>query len=114
VLGQPTDVKTEPGAYDGYEVIKGCPKSLAQYAVRGLGKPPSAPSTGQRLCDAVREPAVFGCGGEGGIACTVIGPHLDVLDWRAVDAIIEQLGRYEKENGLTVEVGIHVYPPPLE
>jgi hypothetical protein len=115
VLGQPSDVKTVPGAYDGYEVVKGCPKSPAQFAVRGLGsRTVGGSTTAYQVCDAGREAGIiYGCGGEG-IACTTDGAQMDLLDWRDVDPIIDRVGRFLKENDWSLEVAIHVYPPPLE
>jgi hypothetical protein len=115
VLGQPSDVQTAPGSYDGYEVVKGCPKSPAQFAVRGLGSQIVGGTTAAyQVCDAVGMPGtVFGCGGQG-IACTTDGAGLDVLDWRAVDPIIDRVGRFLKDHDWSLEVAIDVYPPPLE
>ena len=107
-------MKTAPGSYDGCEVMKDCPKSSAQFAVRGLGSQTvGGPSAAYQLCDAVEWSAVFGCGGEG-IACTTEGATMDVLDWRAVHTMIERAGRYLKANDWSLEVAIHMYPPPLE
>jgi hypothetical protein len=39
---------------------------------------------------------------------------MDVLDWRAVHTMIERAGRYLKANDWSLEVAIHMYPPPLE
>jgi len=97
-------VKTAPGSYDGCEVMKDCPKSSAQFAVRGLGSQTvGGPSAAYQLCDAVEWSAVFGCGGEG-IACTTEGATMDVLDWRAVHTMIERAGRYLKANDWSLEV----------
>jgi len=115
VLGQPSDVQTVPGAYDGYEVIKGCPKSPAQFAVRGLGSLTVGGSTAayQVCADGRQAGTIFECGGEG-IACTTDGTSMSLLDWRDVDPVIDRVGHFLKDNGWSLEVAIHVYPPPLE
>jgi hypothetical protein len=115
VLGQPSDVKTVPGSYDGYEVIKSCPNSQAQFAVRGLGSQAiGGAGATYRLCSAVGEPGtIFGCSAQR-IACSTDGLSLSVLDWRAVDSLIDRVGRFLKDNDWSLEVAIHVYPPPLE
>jgi hypothetical protein len=114
VLGHPSDVKTVPGDYDGYEVIKGCPLSQAQFALRGLAPWTAGRRSVNDLCAAIARPGtVFGCG-QVESACTTDGGRMDVSDWRAVDSIIDQVGRLLNEDDSYMEIAIHVYPPPCE
>jgi hypothetical protein len=114
VLGKPSDVKTVPGAYDGYEVIKDCPASGAQFGVHGLASWSADRRSAYQLCAAINRPGtVQGCA-ETDNACTTEGGIMSVSDWRAVDSIIEQLGRSLKDDNSYREIAIRVEAPPCE
>ncbi len=74
--------------------------------------------TAQQVCWAIEIPGtIHGCGVTYD-ACTTEGTTegaiMSVSDWRAVDSIIEQLGRLLRDDNSYREIAIHVGAPPCE
>ena len=122
VKGSPSDVKTPPGVYDGYEIVDECRLSYP-YGVRGTGSrwyddvAPEDPGRADALVDlgnSVLMPAladVESIGGAGfGTSCSVdeSGVTLMMSDWRDVDDVFAVVGQVLAEGDLREEVSILV------
>lgn len=121
VQGSPSNVKTAPGEYDGYEVFAECQLPSVAYGVRGTGSRwyhDAAPGAPERinalweLGDAF-EPtlrSVQSLDGIGvGTSCTLdAGVSVQMSDWREVDVVLERAGQFLSEGELREEVGVRV------
>jgi len=122
VRGSPSDVKTMPGIYDGYEIIAECQLSSIAYGILGTGASyyaGVAPEDAARA-DAVAEfasvlvrpalaevPSVEGVGL--GTSCTLNGGASVIMDdWRDVDRTFAQAGALLREQDLREEVSLLV------
>jgi hypothetical protein len=122
VKGSPSDVKTLPGAYDGYAIVDGCQLSSIPYGILGTGSSwydGVAPGDATRnealteLAKVVVEPSlteVASVGGVGtGTSCTLdAGVSVIMSDWRDVDRVFVLVGQALAEYDLREEVGLRV------
>jgi hypothetical protein len=122
VAGSPSDVKTMPGAYDGYAIVDACPLSSTSYGILGIGSSwyagvaPEDAGRSDALFELARdviEPAlaqVASVNGVGiGASCTLdAGVIVFMSDWRDVDRVFVLAGRELQERDLREEVGLHI------
>jgi hypothetical protein len=122
VLGSPSDVKTEPGVYDGYEIIAECQHPSFNYGVRGTGSlwyngvAPGDTGRFDALWDlasvvstATRDvDSIFGVGI--GTSCTLDSGGISVMtsDWRDVDRTFSLAGELLAERDLREEITLRV------
>jgi hypothetical protein len=118
VQGQPNDVKTVPGVYDGYEVVYPCPLHPTSYGIQGAGLIPMTTgddvwNAGSAMCTVLKDvPSVFGCGGMG-TACSGLGTFVEMDDWREVDTVIDRVGHFLRDHDWSLDVAVEVNSIPV-
>jgi hypothetical protein len=133
VLGVPADMRTLPGTYDGYEVFRSCEDGAGEYlsliAVIGTGSVEfpflakgfdSNGNLDRDLKEQFRREAEAAAGafihGTGfGVPCrgAKLAFHMDLADWRQVDAVIDGLGKWLRQKRYRGEIIVNVRSRPM-
>ena len=126
VEGSRSDVATEAGTYDGYDVIGTCEGIDAAYSVVGTGSNwynGTAPDNGGRYFAMIQfgaelvAPALanidsFHSHGVGGSCQDTSATHVFLQNWTDVDQTIEQLGTMVREQDLSETILIFMMATP--
>jgi hypothetical protein len=119
VSGSERDVRTLPGDYAGYRVVRPCPEAYRDIGVLGLGA--VVPDDNDEIAALGSElwldlgdvQSVWGGGGVG-LGCEPgVGTIVYLDDWRDVDRVIDRAGAFLVERDLAMEVGISVESIPV-
>jgi hypothetical protein len=119
VSGSERDVRTLPGDYGGYRVVRPCPETYRDIGVVGLGAEVPDDNDaivalgGELLLEVGDIPSIWGGGGVG-LGCEPgVGTTVYLDDWRDVDQVIARAGDFLAARDLAMEIGISVESIPV-
>ena len=118
VVGARTDVKTAPGAYDGFRVAYPCSTGAADVGVVGDGhttitKVEDMARVGGELYEKLRDLKSVQSAGGYGLQCEAgVGTRVVLGDWREVDEVIRRTGALLQEQDVAIAVAISVEGVP--
>jgi hypothetical protein len=119
VSGSERDVRTRPGDYAGYRVVRPCPDGYRDLGVMGTGAVvpednDAISALGSDLWLELGDIASVWGGGGVGLGCEPgVGTTVYLDDWRDVDAVIARSAEFLVERDLTMEIGINVESIPV-
>lgn len=118
IAGSRTDVKTAPGAYDGFRVAYPCSTGSVDVGVVGDGhttitKVEDMARFGDALYEQLRDLKSVESAGGYGLQCEAgVGTRVVLGDWREVDEVIRRTGALLQEQDVAISVAISVEGVP--